>query len=123
MKKISFRKFEHVILPRFRQEINEAESTEDIRKAFVSSIIDFCENAFEGSLSVRYDDVEFKPHEAPYFSLAQRLLEDERVRSVWKESDLRNVIAQFAEQAMNHYKHFEKHHEKTNAKIRINISP
>ena len=66
MKKISLRKFEHMILPRFRQEINEAESTEHIKKAFVSSIIDFFETSF-GGCHVRYEDVEFKPYEEPYF--------------------------------------------------------
>ena len=68
MKKISLRKFEHMILPRFRQEINEAESTEHIKKAFVSSIIDFFETSF-GGCHVRYEDVEFKPYEEPYFCL------------------------------------------------------
>jgi hypothetical protein len=31
------------------------------------------------------------------------------------------VIARLAEQAMNHYKHFEKHPEKTNASIRLHM--
>jgi hypothetical protein len=34
-----------LILPRSGQRVNEAKSIDDIRKDFIPSIIDFCENA------------------------------------------------------------------------------
>jgi hypothetical protein len=110
-----------MILPRFRQRINDAESTEDIKKTFVLAVMDFFENAFNGGLVVRNEEVNFRPYEKPYFSLSQRLVEEEKIRSVWKDSDLHQIIERLAESAMNRYKHLKKHREKTNAKIRMNI--
>ena len=120
MTKRSFRKVEHMILPQFRKKINQAESKEDIKKFFVSSILVFFENAFEGRVQAGYEDIKFKPYEYPYFSMNPRLFEDKNILSIWKDSDLHQVIEQLAEQAMNHYMHLEKHREKTNSKIRRN---
>jgi hypothetical protein len=110
-----------MILPRFRQKTNEAESTEDLKKTFVLSVMEFLENAFEGGFMVGYEDINFTPYEEPYFLLSQRLLEDERIQSLWKDSDLHQIIERLAESAANRYKRLEKHREKTNAKIRMNI--
>ena len=121
MKKISFRKFEHMILPHFRQRINEAESTQDIKNTFVSSIKHLFENAFGGRVSVQDEDVRFTPYEEPYFFLSPGVLKEDSLRSIWKDSDLRHVIERLAESAMNRYKHLEKHGEKTDAKIRMNF--
>jgi len=121
MKKVSFRKFEHLIVPHFRQRINEAESTEDIKNAFASSIRNLLENAFGGEVQVKDEDVRFTPHEEPYFSLGQGVLKNEFIRSIWKDSDLRHVIERLAESAMHRYKHLEKHGERTDAKIRMNF--
>jgi hypothetical protein len=121
MKKISFRKFEHMILPHFRQKINEAESTEDIKNIFVSSIKNLFESAFGGAVPVQDEDVRFTPYEEPYFFLSQGLLKNEYIRSIWNDSDLRHVIERLAESAMNRYKHLGKHGEKTDAKIRMNF--
>ena len=121
MTEISFRKIEHIILPQFRKRINQAESTEDIKKIFVSSIIVFFENAFEGRLRAGYKDIKFKPYEPPYFSVNPKLFKDKYILSIWKNSDLHQVVEQLAEQATNHYRHLEKHREKTNAKIRRKI--
>ena len=121
MKKISFRKFEHMILPRFRQRSNKAESIEDIRKAFISSILDLFEKALGGRVVVGYEDVDFRPYERPYFFISERLLGDDYVLSMWKDSDIRQTVERLAQTAMNRYKHLEKHCEKTNAKIRMNV--
>ncbi|SPD71873.1 conserved hypothetical protein [uncultured Desulfobacterium sp.] len=48
----------------------------------------------------------------------KRLLRNENIRPLWNGSDIQKVISQLAVQATNHYRHFERHHEKTNAKIR-----
>ena len=83
--------------------------------------MDLLEKAFRGDFAVGHEDVNFRPYEEPYFSVSQRMLEDEKIRSIWKNSDLQQIIERLAESAMNRYKHLEKHREKTNAKIRMNI--
>ena len=121
MRKISFRKFEHKILPQFRRRINEAESTEDVTKAFLHSIIAFSDSAFEGRVPIGSDEVSFRPYRQPYFLLDRQLFEDSYFRSVWKDSDLRHVFERLAESAMNRYRHLEKHREKRDAKIRMKV--
>jgi len=121
MKKISFRKFEHMILPHFRQRLNEAESAEDIRNTFVSSIKSFFESAFGGRVSMNEEDVRFTPYEEPYFHLSGEVMKQESIRSTWGDSDLRNVIERLAESAVNRHKHLARHGEKTDAKIRMNF--
>jgi hypothetical protein len=121
MKKISFRKFEHRVLPHFRKQINEAESTIDIKNTFVSSIRNLFENAFSGTVPLKEEDVRFTPSEEPYFLLSQEVLQNESIRRIWKDSDLRNVIERLAESATNRCRHLAKHGEKTDSKIRMNF--
>ncbi len=121
MKKISFRKFEHKILPHFRQQINEAESTIDIKNTFVYSIRNLFEKAFAGGLQLKDEDVRFTPYEEPYFLLSQEVLKNESIRRIWKNSDLRNVIERLAESSMNRYRHLARHGEKTDSKIRMSF--
>ena len=121
MEKLSFRKFERIILPRFRKKIKEAESSEDIKKTVTSAIGDLFEKAFEGNLAFRYEDVHFKARKQPYVFLDQKLFKDEYFRSMWRDSDLQKTIDRFAETAVHRYKHLEKHREKTNSKIRMGV--
>lgn len=121
MKKISFRKFEHRVLPHFRQKINEAESALDIKNTFVSSIRNLFENAFKGAVPLKEEDIRFTPCKEPYFLLSPEVLKNESIRRVWKDSDLRNVIEHLAESATNRYRHLARHGEKTDAKIRMNF--
>jgi len=121
MKKVSFRKFEHLIVPHFRQRINEAESSEDVKNAFVLSVKNLIESAFGGRVPVQEGDVRFTPYQEPYFFLSQAVLKDESIRTIWKDSDLRNVIERLAESAMNRYRHLARHGEKTDSKIRMNF--
>ena len=88
MEKMSLRKFEHVILPQFRNRISNAESSEDIKKIFSSMVIELFEKAFKERFSVEYDDVIFKPNKQPYYSLSQRLLKEEPIRSILKKKSL-----------------------------------
>lgn len=118
MKKISFRKFEHMIVPQFRQKMNEAESITDVRTGFFYVIMDFFDKAFEGGFRVSDEDVILRPHDQPCFSLSRRLGKDGHFQSIWQDSDLPNVIGRLAESAANRYRHLEKHREKTDAKIR-----
>ncbi|MBN1106517.1 MAG: hypothetical protein JXL84_24145 [Deltaproteobacteria bacterium] len=118
MKKISFRKFEHMIVPQFRQKMNEAESITDVKTGFSHAVTDFFDKAFEGRFRVGPEDVVFKPSEQPNFSLGQRLSEDGYFQSFWRDSDVAYVIGRLAESAAHRYKHLEKHREKTVAKIR-----
>lgn len=118
-RQLSFSKNEQNILPVFRQKINLAESTEDVKKFFAYTMKELFGSIFSQEIDILYDDVEFVPSEDSYFVVSERLLSLERFSDVWNSSDLPNVVARFAKSAMNRYKRLEKHPEKTDAKIRM----
>ncbi len=118
-KQLSFTKYEHEVLPDYRQKLNMAESTEDVKKFFVYTVMELLDKIFEGEMQFKYDDVALMQSSSPPYSINQRLLSTETFLSVWNHSDLPNLIERLAESAANRYKHLEKHPEKTDAKIRI----
>ena len=115
----SFTKYENKILPRFRRNINKAESTEDVKKFFVYTAIEFFEHIFEGQMNFEYEDFVLTPHIAQNYRLSERLLSSESFVSVWNDSDLHRVLYRLAESALHRYKHLERHPEKTDSKIRM----
>jgi len=114
----SFTKYEHKILRGFRERINKAESTEDVKKFFVYSAKELCENIFEGQIDFEYEDFALTPDNDSNYSLSERVLCSEDFMSVWNNSDLPRVIQRLAESALRRYKHLKKSPEKTSSKIR-----
>jgi hypothetical protein len=117
--KLSFTKYEHECLPAFRQRINKAESAEDVRKVFAYTTRVLMEKVFSGTLKFRDDDVTLELSQESPFSLNSRLFSTEGFKSAWNNSDLPRMVGRFAETAVRRIKHMEKHHEKTDAKIRM----
>ena len=118
-KRLSFSKNEQDILPEFRQRINLAESTEDVKKFFVYTVTDLFNHVFTGKIDFLYEDVELQFSGDPYFSISDRLLSQNDFSAIWECSDLPNVVARFARTAIKRCKRLEKHPEKTDAKIRM----
>lgn len=116
--KFSFSKNEQEILPVFRQKMNNAESTEDVRKFFVRTVIGLFGSVFSDSLEVEYEDVFLRPDAAPFFGLSTRLAGDARFQAVWNGSDLPSVVGRLAKSARCRFRHMEKNPEKTESKIR-----
>jgi hypothetical protein len=117
--RLSFTKYENECLPKFRQKINEAESTEDVKKFFVYTVRDLLRTIFEGKMQIHYEDVALKPHGKSQFAVSERLRSSKNFKSIWSASDLPQVIGRFAESATRRYRRLEKHREKTDAKIRM----
>ncbi len=114
----SFTNIEHELLPDFRKNMGLSESTEDVRKFFFYTVRDLFEQILEGSVHPEYEDITLVPDQEPPFILSDRLKENEKLKELWDSSDLLHIINRFAEAAVNHYRHLEKHPEKTEAKIR-----
>ena len=117
-RQLSFTKFENEALPPFRQRLNSAESTEDVRKFFFYTTQSLLENVFDGQLRIEPEDVALIPEAAPYFRFGDRILSAELFTSTWAQSDLSRVMSRLAESAANRCRHLEKHPEKTDRKIR-----
>ena len=118
-KQISFSKYEQKVLPNFRQKISTAESTEDVKKFFVYTVQELVESIFAGKIDFEYEDIKLMPGKEPYFLLSKQLVSSNEFKSVWDESDLSHLLSRLAETAVNRYKHLQKHHEKTESKIRV----
>jgi hypothetical protein len=117
--RLSFTKYENEYLPRFRQKINEAESTEDVKKFFVYTMRDLLRSVLQGNMDIQYEDVWLKPHAKSPYAVSERLFSTNTFQSLWSRSDLPRVMGRFAETATRRYRRLEKHREKTDAKIRM----
>ncbi len=117
--KRSFTKLHHSIMPAFRNKINHAESTEDLKKFFAYSTQDLLNNVFLGKMTFNYDDTALMPNMNPQFVLHERLLASTDFTDIWYNSDLPHLVDRLAKSAANHYKRLEKNPGKSETKIRV----
>jgi hypothetical protein len=118
-RQFSFSGYERKLLPQFRQKMNKAESTEDVKKFFIQTVEELLNGVFDGKMKVEAEDVVLLPEAEPHYGMSERLRDGELLKSYWTESDLSHVIHRLAESATGRYKHLEKHPEKTEVKIRM----
>jgi hypothetical protein len=117
-RQVSFTKYEKELLPDFRQKINLAETSGDVKALYARTILEFLDKAFDGELSLEFEDIALQPDNDDKFVLSDRLLASPAFTDIWNHSDLPNVLARFTETAINRFVRLEKHPEKTEAKIR-----
>ncbi|MBM9511274.1 hypothetical protein [Desulfogranum marinum] len=115
---LSFTKVEKKLLPKFRENINTAESTEDVKKFFSYTIQDLLAEVFSGKHSPAYDDAVLECGKEPCFSLSRAVRSLEDYDHTWDNSDLSHIIERFAVIAERRHNHLEKNPEKTESKIR-----
>lgn len=118
-RQISYTKHENKILPGFREMVNKAESTEDLKKFFIYSAKDLFDSVFEGRLNFIYEDFTLTLDREPYYRLSDRLMSLADFTSVWEDSDLPRVMCRLAESAVCHYRRMERKGDKSETKIRI----
>lgn len=116
--KISFTKYENQILPGFREKINKAESTEDVKKSFYYKTKQLLDSIFEGQLDLDYEDLQLLPDSDSNYRLSKRVLASPAFISIWKDSDISHVINRMAQAAGKRFRHLAKQPEKTETKIR-----
>ena len=114
---ISLTKYEHQVLHKLRDQLNQSESVEDVKKFFVATVQELLELATDGNLKADYEDIALQPQQAPYYSLAARLQNSDAIKAL-ANSDLDAVLGRLAEQAAHRHKHLEKNPLKTNLKIK-----
>lgn len=113
----SFSKYEQELRPEYRQMMNSAESTEDVKKFFVRSVLQLFEMILGDQIHFNYEDVRLDPNRKDGFVISKRLQGIPVFVSAWKRSDLRHIVKRMAQFAANRHKHFEKHRDKTEAKM------
>lgn len=116
-KQQSFTKHERKILPEFRQKINSAESTEDVKKFFAYTVTSLFEDILAEKMAFREDAAALMPDAEPPYRINAQLFSTPAFQEVWANSDLPHVLGRLADTAMNRCRRLEKHPEKTDAKI------
>lgn len=116
----SFTKLENTLIPRFRESMSKAESTADVQKFFVYTMLDLLNNVLAddpGRIEIAYEDVSLAPNETPSYALSPRLAAHPPLTALLAESDLPAILSRFADVAVKRYQYLAKKPEKTEAKI------
>ncbi|WP_028579047.1 hypothetical protein [Desulfogranum japonicum] len=118
-KQMSYTKIENDILPKFRKNMNLAESTEDVKKFFSYAMQELLGRVFSDDFMPTYDDIQLQPGHSPPYLLSDAICQLEKYTAIWDHSDLAEILLRFAKMANHRYDHLEKKPEKTEAKIRM----
>jgi len=116
-RQLSFSKYEQELRPELRQNLNIAESTEDVKKFFVYTIRKLFGRVLEGKEPFTYEDIRLDPQEQSGFIISIKLLGNPDFEAVWQNSDLSNIVKRIADAAGNRHRHLQKNPAKTEAKI------
>ncbi len=116
-RQISFTKYEKKIVPDFRNKINSAESTEDVKKFFSQMLRSLFDEISGDKIAIDEEDIILKPGKNPPYTIGERLKNNPDFLRLWKDSDLSHLINKLAETASNRCKRLEKHPEKTDTKV------
>jgi len=117
-KQMSFSKQEHNVIPEFRQSINTAESTEEIKKFFTYTAMKLMDDVFNQDLNFEFEDITLAPDSTKKFIIHERFYKMDQFREIWDHSDLNRILKSFAETSIHKYKHLAGSPEKTELKIR-----
>ncbi len=118
MKELSFTSLEKKVLHQMRERVNNAEDRIDLGNHFEFTVSTFLKKVFGKEVTIKVDDVVFNPSVFNHFTISQRLLDSQRFREVWRNSDLPNFIKRLADSTYHKYVHFGRHNERTDSKIR-----
>ncbi len=116
-KQFSFTKQEQELAGRFRERMDQAESTEDVKKFFALSMQEFLAGVLEDEKAAAYEDLALAPGADQGYVLKAALARREGFDEMWNGSDLPRIIGGFAKTAMNRYRRLQKDREKTESKI------
>ena len=114
---ISFTHVENKLLPKFRNIINQARSTEDVKKMFGYCMQDLFKDVSAGELELRLEDIELHPAGNTY-QIDDQIRELSAFTRVWNGTDLPRIVDRLTEMCLHQYAHLAKNPEKTEAKIR-----
>ena len=113
----SFTRLEQSILPGFRDRMERAESTEDVRKFFAETAASLLSDALGRPGAVRSMDVRLTPGQGEGYAVERNVMESPVFQETWQDSDLGRILADLARGAANRFAHLDKHPEKTEAKM------
>lgn len=117
---LSFSKIENRIRHDFRNKINSATTTGEVRQYYAQLIEQLFSEASNGAIILEDDAVALNPgDQSSMFIISDTVKNNNDFDSLWHNSDIGHIVSRFAESAIHRMIHLEKHPEKTEAKIRM----
>lgn len=113
----SYAHVERQLIHQYRDQLNHAESEEDIKKFFSRTIQNLLQKILDNQVPVQDNDARLTPGISPYYEINERLAETAVFQELRRHSDINAVLKRFAEPAVKHYRHLRGHPEKTESKI------
>ena len=116
----SFTRLERELTPKFRESMGLAESTADVQKFFVYSMLELLNGVLaehSEPLELVYEDIVLTPAQEPGYALSPRLGGHPPLAAELRGSDLPAILARFAAVAGKRYHYLTKKPEKTEAKM------
>ena len=114
----NFHDIEKSFMGRLRSRIKTTENHDDLRHFFSTAVSDLLNSAYEGAVPILETDIVFEPSNEEHYELSRRLRGSARFMDTWNNSNLPGVIRKAADTTYHRYLHMNKHHEKTERKIR-----
>ena len=117
-KQKSFSHIEQELRHIYRNNLNNAESDEDVKKFFVYVVRDLFNEAYNGQVIISHDDISLDENRTEFFVLKDPLKKNKSFMAVWNNSDLPKIVGRMAENGINRIRHLEERHpDKTEAKM------
>jgi hypothetical protein len=117
-RQLSFKAQQREVEPHYRSQIDAAESTEDVKKFYERTILDFLTRAIGDQVEVQTGDVVLDPNEKQGYKVTKRLRDDEGFNRMHAQSDLPDIMLLLTERALNRHKYLiTKQPGKTEKKI------
>ncbi len=119
-KQLSFTKYEKKYRLRLREHLDQAESTQDVRKFFYQIVRDMLGEISDRGVKVVYESVKLTPGEAPGYAFKPELLGNTgrgSLEGLMSESDLGRILKDFAVTCSNRLRRLGKNPEKTESKM------
>ncbi|MBU4276636.1 MAG: hypothetical protein KKC30_07860 [Proteobacteria bacterium] len=114
---VSFTQVEKDLIPNLRKGLNEAESTEDVKKVFDKASRALLQLTCGPELFIEQEELLLTGENEPYYQISPTLLAQKPFAEIWDNSDLPRILGKFASLASNRYRHLLKNPDKTEAKM------
>ena len=112
--RISYTKIENELWPEYRDRLNKAESTEDVKKFFGYTATELLAQVLEPKgIKPRTEDVRLDPEGDRSYVLSTRLAERSEVADLLAGSDLSDILQRLARAAVKRFQHLSRNPDRS----------
>jgi len=113
----SFSKLRKEMMPGFREKMQMAESTEDVKKFYSETMRQLLDRLASHYDPVLPDDVRLSPDSTDGYFINPAIMDRPPLRAAWSESDLPYILDDFTSVALHRHAHLTKGSGKPRRKI------